>query len=279
MDTSPSILPDRLLPPARLEALSRSEGLAVVEIAGRDSVAAAIAAVRERGYDTLLPTVAFAGTETGDPSAPLRAVAALRTVVAAAAEVLQPLDLGSRALWSAMNARYASEVQRLFGVCSPCLACHTYMHLTRVPLAWRLGHAPVVSGERETHGGRVKLSQTPGAIDAAVDVLAHAGVELLEPVRGISDSDGIASLVGEGWDERAPQLGCVLSGNYIGLDGRVSYSEEGYARYLDAFLRPVGVAVVDAWRTLGWERRDGEPIDGNEPDYDAIVRGVLEALQ
>jgi hypothetical protein len=39
--------PAWMLPPARLRALMRTRGLAVAEIAGRDSVAAALAAARE----------------------------------------------------------------------------------------------------------------------------------------------------------------------------------------------------------------------------------------
>jgi len=247
--------------------MDRTRGLAIVEIAGRDSVAAAVAAVRERGFRELLPTIAFTGTETGDREAPKRAVAALEQLLAGVARVHEPVALSDPALWSAMNARPAAEIQRRFGVYSPCLACHLYLHLLRVPLAWSHHNAPIIAGERDTHDGRVKLSQTPESIDAAIRVLGSAGVELLQPVRALG-GEGIATLAGDDWDERIGHLGCQLSGNYVCFDGTVRYDERGYARYIAEFYEPVGRAVLDAWRA----EREGAPAT----DFNAVVRGVLE---
>lgn len=241
--------------------------LAIAEIAGRDSVAAAVAAVRERGFETLLPTVGFVGTETGDRDAPARAVDTLARILGTDCTVLEPRTLSDPVLWSAMNARYARAIRERFGMWSPCLACHLYLHLLRIPVAWEHGDAPVIAGERDSHDGRVKLSQLTGGIDAAIGVLAYAGIELLQPIRHASGAD-VSSLVGGGWDQDGGQLGCVLSGNYVGLDGSVTYDETAYARYVAGFLEPVGRAVVDAFRD------DDSP--GEQPDWDGIVRRVIE---
>ncbi len=241
--------------------------LAIVEIAGRDSVAAAVAAVREHGFRSLVPTIAFTGTETGDRDAPRRAVAALRALVGSRVEVHEPIALSDPALWSEMNARPAAEIRRRFGVYSPCLACHLYLHLLRVPLAWSHNNAPVVSGERDTHDGRIKLSQLPAGIESASRVLAHAGIQLLEPVRHQSGA-AIAELVGSAWDEEDGQLGCQLSGNYVNFDGSIDYDEAGYAHYLTDFFEPVGRAVIDAWRA----EREGSAA----ADFNAVIRRVFE---
>lgn len=240
--------------------------LAIVEIAGRDSVAAAVTAVRERGFDSLVPTMALTGTETGDREAPLRAIATLRSLLASIAEVHDPVPLSDPSLWSAMNARPAAVLQRRFGVYSPCLACHLYLHLLRVPLAWSHGNVPIVSGGRDTHDGRIKLSQTTASIDASTRVLAYAGVELIHPVRSASDKD-VADLIGDAWAPGEVQLGCQLSDNYADFDGAVTYDEAGYARYVAEYFEPVGRAVIDAWRA----ERAGAPAT----DFDAVVRDVL----
>ncbi len=245
-----------------------SPSLAIVEIAGRDSVAAGVAAVRERGFTELIPTIALTGTETGDRQAPYRAVEALRVAVGDGVRIADPIALADPALWSAMNARPAAEIQERFGVYSPCLACHLYLHLLRVPLAWEHDSAPVISGERDSHDGRIKLSQTSDGIAAAIRVLAYAGVELIQPVRSLS-GDQIAALAGPGWDEGAGQLGCQLSGNYVGFDGRVRYDEAGYQAYLEEYFVPVGRAVIDAWRA----ERAGAPAT----DFVALVRDTLGA--
>ena len=240
---------------------------AIVEIAGRDSVAAAVAATRERGFARLIPTIALTGTETGDRDAPLRAVDTLRRLLGKECEVLEPVVLSEPALWSAMNARFADVIAERWGIFSPCLACHLYLHLLRVPLAWDNAGAPVIAGERDSHDGRIKLSQLPEGIDASIRVLAHAGVELYEPIRS-AGGDEVSALVGGGWDQEGGQLGCVLSGNYVRLDGSVRHDGAAYARYLPGFFEPVGRAVIDAWRA--------ERAGGDRPDYESIVRAVLE---
>lgn len=241
--------------------------VAIVEIAGRDSVAAAVAAVRERGFRTLVPTIAFTGTETGDRQAPMRAVGALKALLGERVDVHEPLALCDPALWSAMNSRPAAEIQRRFGVYSPCLACHLYLHLLRVPLAWSHGNAPIIAGERDTHDGRVKLSQTPAGMAAAERVLAQAGIQLLEPVRTMSGAE-IAELTEAAWDEGQGQLGCQLSSNYVNFDGSITCDEAGYARYLAEYFEPVGRAVIDAWRA----EREGAPAT----DFNAVIQSVFE---
>jgi hypothetical protein len=266
MDYSPAEHPERALAAAGLDpvGLRAASGFAIVEIAGRDSVAAAVAAVRERGLHTVLPTAVATGTEYGDEGTPARAVELLARILGPGIEILPLIRLGSPALWSALNGRYATVLRGRYGLHSPCLACHLYMHLCRVPLAWELGDAPVIAGERDTHGGRLKISQMPLGIDACVRVLARAGVELVEPIRHVHSAEEIVGLVGDGWEQGAKQLGCVLGGNYADVDGSVSLDELAYARFVRGFLEPAGDAVIAAWRVEA------------EPDYDAIVRAVIE---
>lgn len=256
--------PELLLSARDLASLHEREGLVIGEIAGRDSVAALAEAVRGHGVRAVLPTIAYAGTEYGDTQAPFRAVETLQALIGDRAEVLQPIELSSPRLWAALNSRFATEIQRRYDIYSPCLACHLYMHLLRVPLSWALGSVPVVAGERDTHSGKVKLSQTPAGIDAAREVLLHAGVELMEPIRHMEDNTLIEGLVGDSWHQDDGQLECVLSGNYKSLDGTVAYDADAYTRYLYGFLVPASRAVVTEWRV--------DP----EPDYVAIVRQVLD---
>lgn len=242
--------------------------IAIAEIAGRDSVAAAVAATRGRGFTQLLPTIALTGTETGNMEAPLRAVEVLEAILGDSVEVLEAVFVQDQSLWSAMNARFASVIQERYSICSPCLSCHLYMHLLRAPLAWELGNIPVIAGERDTHDGRIKLSQTTASIDAAARVLAHGGIELIQPIRDGSGDD-VARLVGGNWDEGGEQLGCLLSGNYVAPDGSVTYDEAGYSRYIDEFFEPVGKAVLDAWRAQG----EGET---PAPNFIHLVAEILE---
>jgi hypothetical protein len=246
----------------QLEKLRTLPGLAIAAIAGRDSIAAAVKAARDAEFSALLPTSVATGTEYGSADSVHEAVDELRSLLAGETEVLDPIRLGSPALWAALNGRFVAEIAARWRVCSPCLACHLYVHVARVPLSWALGNAPVITGERDTHDGRIKLSQTTASIDAENRVLAHAGIELVTPIRSANSAE-IERLVG-GWREGDEHLRCVHSGNYVRADGSVEFDDAGYAAYLREFFEPAGMAVVDAWRA-------GEA----EPDYEAIVRAVL----
>ena len=261
----PAEHPEYALTSVGLDSLSLAEvpGLALTAIAGRDSIAAAALAVREHGITTLLPLSVATGTEYGDEREPAHAAERLATLLDGEAQVLPHIRIGSPRLWAALNGRFSSVIQERFRIYSPCLACHLYVHLARVPLAKALGNVPVITGERDSHGGRVKLSQLPLGIDAETRVLARAGITLLTPVRRMRDGEDVGAIVGDAWARGSRQLCCVHSGNYVGLDGTVVYDEVAYARYLHRFLEPAGAAIVDAWR------------DSAEPDYEAIVRAVL----
>lgn len=266
MALAPAEHPVHVFGPERLEMMRALPDLIIASIAGRDSVAATVAACREEGYTAVLPTVVLTGTEHGNPDVPLRAVQLLRELLEGEADVLDPMRFGSPALWAALNGRFAAEISDRYHVSSPCLACHLYVHLARVPLAWSLGSVAIVTGERDSHDGRIKLSQTPASIDAETRVLAHAGLELLTPVRD-RPSEEIDVLTGGRWAGQDDGWACVHSGNYIRLDGSVEFDTVGYLRYVSEFLEPCGMAVVDAWRTA-------EP--GTMPDYIGLVRSVLE---
>lgn len=266
MTYAPAEHPESILPVVEIERLSREPGLAIVAVAGRDSVAAALVAARERGFSVLLPTSVATGTEFGDEFAPVRAAAVLRELAGPDLEVLPVVRFGSPRLWAALNGGFATRVAERFGLCSPCLACHLYVHLARVPLAWALGEPPIVTGERDSHDGRLKLSQTPASIEAERLVLDEAGVELITPIRGFSGSD-VADVLAGRWQAAGHELECVHSGNYAREDGSVRLDADAYARYLAEFFIPAGLSVVGAWRAHA------------EPDYAGLVSALFRARE
>ncbi len=73
--------PGWMLPESRIKQLRETVGLAVVEIAGRDSIAAAILATKLRDIEAILPTINFTGTEFGNWNEPFEKVELLRHAV------------------------------------------------------------------------------------------------------------------------------------------------------------------------------------------------------
>jgi hypothetical protein len=232
-------LPDWMLPSERVYELKREPSLAVTEIAGRDSIAAAFLAAGTDRFSALLPTIAFTGTEYGDWTAPFRAVRKLEALVGGAVKVYSPVVVGAPAFWKELCGSPNYRVQEEFGFYSPCAGCHLYFHALRIPLALELGSSVIIAGERTSHDGRKKLSQTGISLEAWNGFCRSFGIELFMPLKEISSGAEVEKIFGKEEYGSSEQLECVLSGNYLGQDGRAVIEEEKLKRFLDRFALPL----------------------------------------
>lgn len=239
--------------------------MAIAEISGADSIAAALQFAAEHpGVGRIVPTYVATGTEFGDFGAIEGNLSFLREALMQR----HGIQLGNLvraedpSLWRAINGRYASVLTRAFGAWYPCVGCHLYLHLMRIPLAREHGMSTVISGERERHDDRTKANQVPEALDAYVEVLAAAGIQLALPLRRMDHSTDIDRILGDMWPGGSPQLSCVLSGNERSIDG-TSVAEVPRSLMTD-YIVPVGKAVVQA-------------MDRGARDWDRVVADVLKA--
>ena len=255
-----SSFPAWMLSPETLERIRAAAKPAIIEIAGRDSVAAALRAAAVNGYDLFLPTIAYAGTEFGDWRTAFEKVTFLAERLGASganADVLPPVALGAPALWRVLCGRYLLASYRRFGSYTPCVGCHLYLHAIRVPLAKRTGCNVVVGGERESHDGLAKLNQIPRALDAYVELLGRFGVVLALPLRRVASGAEVQELVGRDWRDVEEHVECVLSRNYLEPAGGLSYDEKAIGRFLEEFAIPLLERAVDAYlagRAVDYER-------------------------
>jgi hypothetical protein len=220
--------------------------VAVVEMAGRDSVAAALKAAREVGYRHLLPTYVYTGSEYGDWQTVPDAVACLAAGLPAETELHPLLVLGWPRLWQALCGRFVGELTHRLGLSTICPGCHLYLHMARAPLARALGNAPVIAGERESHDGRLKLNQLGVSLDAYQRAMAGLGLELTLPLRYLEQGGEITRILGDDWPEGGRQMACVLSGNYLDPEGNLSFEPAALSAYLDKFALPLATASLEA---------------------------------
>ncbi len=239
-------LPESVLPQARIDEFLSIERLAIVEIAGRDSVAAAVEAVRTEGFTDLLPTYAYTGTECGNWATVEDAVLRLSKRLPHT-RVHPLLILGSPRFWQALNGRFMGELIRRYGGFSPCVGCHLYLHSVRIPLALTLGRRPIISGERELHDGSVKINQTGEALSCYQSLTEEFKIRLLFPLRHVAAGHRITEILGFEWEEGKAQLGCVLSGNYRGAEGHITLSTEQIVQYLKGFGCPLTRDIIAAY--------------------------------
>lgn len=255
-------IPEWLLSEERIQEYRDMSYLAIVEIAGRDSVAAAVKTVEEESITDLLPTYVYTGTEHGPWSAVKGAVERLAMRLPNV-DIHPLLVLGSPGFWQALNGRYVSELVSRYGFYTPCIGCHAYLHSVRIPLALSLGSVQIISGEREAHNGNTKINQTAEALDFYLNIGREFGVRFAFPLRTIAEGNHISRILGFEWHEGEEQLGCVLSENYRALDGAASGVGWRVGRYLEEFAEPCVRRVITSY------------VAGRIPNHREIAAQVL----
>ncbi len=257
--------PEWLLPARTVERYRSISRLAVVEIAGRDSIAAVVKSVREESFTDLLPTYVYTGTEYGAWAsvnlAVQRLVACLPNV-----HVHNLIVMGSPRFWKTLNGAFISELIARYGFYTPCVGCHLYLHAVRIPLALLLGKVPIISGERERHNGLIKINQVSEALDIYRALAETFGVELLFPLRRIDNGKEIEALLEMPWQQDKEQLHCCLSGNYRSIDGSPKPDEAQIVRYLNEFAFPCTHKIVR------------EYVSGQTPNHLKIAKHIIQNL-
>lgn len=254
--------PKWLLPSQKIKKYRSISRLAIVEIAGRDSVAAAIQSVKKEGFTDLLPTYVYTGTEHGLWPSVEKAVERLAKQLTGI-RVHNLLVFGSSRFWQTLNGRFVSELISKYGFYTPCVGCHLYLHSVRILLALILGKAPIISGERERHDGAVKINQIPEALTFYQKIAKGFGIRLLFPLRYISDGNRISEILGFEWKQGKDQPGCILSENYRRLDGSISITGKQVLNYLEKFAYPLTREIIETY------------VSGQTPDYKKIAEDVL----
>ncbi len=238
--------PDWRLSTEQIDIYRQIENLAIVEIAGRDSVAAAVKSVEEKGFTDLLPIYAYTGTEYGAWKSVEQAVDRLAARLPRV-KIHPLLAIGSPEFWRVLNGRYVSELIKKYNFFSPCPGCHLYLHVIRIPLAKMLGNVPIISGERELHSGQVKINQTGKALDFYFDIATRFNIRLLFPIRYVEHNKDLENILQIPWERDKDQLECVFSGNYRLRNGSVAPALKDINRYFKEFAVPVAQRVIETY--------------------------------
>ncbi len=256
--------PEWMLSQDQIKSFKKMDGLAIVETAGRDSVAAAVKGVEENGFTDLLPTYVYTGTEYGKWESVLTAVERLKQRLAGKANIHNLLVFGSPVSWKTLNGRYITQLIKKYVFFTPCIGCHLYLHSMRIPLAALLGKKPIISGERESHDGHIKINQVEETLDAYIDLTERFDIPLLMPLRKIKNGREIEEIIEVEWEQDQEQLECVLSGNYRDTEGKNTIKREDAKILLDNFLLPCSQKIIEGY------------LDGLVPDHGNIGKEVLE---
>lgn len=218
----------------------------VGEFSGRDSVAAILKAFERDDVQYILPVATFAGTEYGDFQSIYENYEKLQQRVQAIygnKKTLYALHEYNREdLWSLINGRFMTKLVERFGFYTPCIGCHMYFHLTKIPFANELSRR-IISGERESHDGRIKVNQLHICLESYKAVMKKLGFELMVPLQSVWEGDEVERLIGWDWAEGKDHPKCVLSGNYRNASGQAQYDEAAIHGFLEEYLIPHGILM------------------------------------
>jgi hypothetical protein len=216
------------------------------EFSGRDSVAAIMKALENTEINFILPIATFAGTEYGDFDQLFENFIKMKEIVKLkygnSKKIYPLMEYNREDIWHLMNGRYMAFLTDKFGYISQCIGCHLYFHLTKINFAKSLS-GKVISGERESHDGRIKVNQNSLSLDFYKKVLNEFNIDLISPLRYMKNGDEVEKAIGFNWVEGENHPKCVLSGNYRNIDGKAIYDENNFKLYLENYLYPVGLAV------------------------------------
>lgn len=240
--------PEWMLSNSTIQEIRKTENSAIVEIAGRDSIAASIRACEMRPIKALIPTIAYTGTEYGNWGILLENVNIMHEKLQSNnIKVFDPIIIGSPKFWWILCGRYSTHLSKRFNFYSHCIGCHLYFHAIRIPLAKKLQVNIIIGGERELHDGKIKINQIKIALDTYQAFLKRFNLELLLPIRHIKSGKEIEAIIGEVWEEGSQQLGCVLSKNYQEPDGRVLLNEEPIRQFFDEFALKKAEDIINGY--------------------------------
>lgn len=242
--------------------------MALCDIAGRDSAAAATKAFEQGSVTHVLPISSNIPTCYG-PWAPVHEhYVHLKKWVETEYDgvALDYSVVGDVEFWRFLNARYVSALVRKLGFYSPCPGCHLYIHTMTAVIARALGIEAVISGERVSHDGKVKINQVPAALSAYQEVMGRFGIQHILPVRDIADSSQIERIVGGGWNQNQGGRKCVFSGSYFLVNGECAVTEAQLQAYYEEFAIPLALKIVEL------------RIDGKREDFQRRVETFAKSL-
>ncbi|GFN36131.1 hypothetical protein [Tepidimicrobium xylanilyticum] len=216
------------------------------EFAGRDSVAAILKAMEDSSISNILPIASFAPTEYGNFEILKfnyeKMIKRAKELYGSNKTIYPLVYYSNFDLWSVINGRFVDSIIEGFNFYTPCVGCHAYFHLLRIPIALRLSKK-IIAGERESHDGRIKINQTAESLDAYEKMAKALNVELIMPLRYVEDGNNVEKILGWEWKEGKDHQRCAFNKNYVNPKGNVTYNKDKMKEYIDKYLYPVCVAL------------------------------------
>lgn len=221
----------------------------IAEIAGKDSIAAVHKVMREHSADFIIPTIVYTRTEYGDLSAYTKSINYLAECGKRyGVSVGETVNLHDEILWNHICVRYQNQLFSKYSFFTPCIMCHLFAHLLRVPLYLQQNGSGIITGERYSHNGTLKADQQYDTIRCFRTLFSSYGIPLIQPFIDVEDTNVIDKEICDySYFSNINDVKCILSGNmtgYVLSDHEYLYRLK---QYLDTFIEPVGQYLLQCY--------------------------------
>ncbi len=222
-----------------IDKFDNSDDTYIAEIAGKDSIAAVLEATQKFNINNLLGIGIFHRMLYGNWKEPIENfdfIKKNKEILGIKNTYFIYLDI--KTLFDQLIMRNMAIVQKYFQYWSPCPPCHLLFHMIRIPIAKNYKITNFITGERKAHDEKIKINQTSKILSLYKDILEKEGINLIQPLKDISNDQEILNKLGSNWN--APEsFKCSCSSNYYDEDGIIPFEYENIKDSIEKFYYPL----------------------------------------
>ena len=109
--------------------------------------------------------------------------------------ILNPIICDCSKAFNEIVLRTMGIVQKKYSAFAPCVPCHLFFHMFRMPILKHFKITNLISGERVQHSKRIKLNQTREILEFFQSKLESLGINLIQPLMEIVDNQDIENII------------------------------------------------------------------------------------
>ncbi len=221
----------------------------IAEISGKDSVAAVHKFIQEAKVDKIIPTIVKIGTEYGDNCSFLNSVSYLKECAKEYNIIFgETVLLHDEKLWNSICIKPQYKLQKKFGFFTPCIMCHLFAHLLRIPILLKYKGYGIITGERFSHEGKLKVNQHPLTIKCFNSLFNKYKISLIQPLINIADTNIVDKEIEDyALLSHVNDVKCILSDNLEDFSLLTDDNLFQLQEYLDKYIYPIGDYILGSF--------------------------------
>lgn len=214
----------------------------ISEIAGKDSIAAISSFINDVDCKIkIVPTIVYTGTEYGKFESYKESIHYLKTIANNHVAFDKIYELRNEKIWNTLIYKYQFLLNKKYNFFTPCIMCHFYTHLLRIPLYVEKKATGLITGERMMHDDKIKLNQHFLVLECFHKLFSSYDINIIQPILQIKKTKIIDSYIDDRYIlEGANDVRCILSDNLTGFIIDDKRNVDRIRDFLNEFVEPIG---------------------------------------